>query len=710
MRTPRRPAPRGIIVAAEPPRPDLARMLRARRVAVIGASERNPFSAPVIRNLDHFGFKGDVLLVNPRGEPVNGRPTLRSPRELDGPIDAAFVCVPSANVIEVVREAAEAGVTGFVIVSSGFAETGPEGVRQQGLLRNIAAERGVTLLGPNALGFLNYVDGVALSVLERENFRGSFGIASVSGSVGGYLAKVAHLQGVGLSHVVLAGNEAGATIADVLDFLVDDPETRSIGVFLEAIYDPERFARAAERALRANKPIVMLKAGASENTARLAAAHTGALVGDDRVFDAAAREMGVCRVDSYEDLIATAVLLEKVGPVARSGVAALTISGGSGEILSDLAGAAGVDFPVFSESIRPAMDAIVSGFGQTHNPLDLTGAALRDIGLWERLLKTIAEDERIGLALCIWDVPIGGEPEWMAETLRSIARGYAAYPAAPPLIATVTEPVSKFGRRALAEAGLPGAIPGLKPAVAALAQHGRWSRRALDPRPVGLFRAERTTTVTERPTGESALLDWLETQSVPVTPRRLAADAAAAVRAAEAIGYPVALKLASPDVAHKSEVGGVRLDLSDADAVRAAFAAIVGGPLGTARIDGVTVSPMRSHAIELIVSVTRDPVWGPMLALGLGGIWVEIFGDSALLPLPVNTAQIVAALRGLKAAPLFDGARGRPVIDLAPVAHAIASFAQAALALGPELAALEINPLAVSPDRAEAMDALALWA
>jgi len=710
MHTPRPPEPRETIVAAEAARPDIARMLRAKRIAVIGASERNPFSAPVIRNIDHFGFKGDVLLVNPKGEPVNGRPTLRSPRELDGPIDAAFVCVPSANVIDVVVEAAQAGVTGFVVVSSGFAETGAEGQRQQEMLRDIARERQLALLGPNALGFLNYVDGVALCTLERENFRGSFGIASVSGSVGGYLAKVAHLQGVGLSHVVLAGNEAGTTIADVVDFLVDDPETRSIAVFLEAVYDPERFARAAERALRMQKPIVMLKAGAAENTARLAAAHTGALVGDDRAFDAAAREMGVCRVDSYEDLVATATLLQHTGPVARTGVAALTISGGSGEILSDLAGAAGVDFPAFSETIRPALDTIVSGFGQTHNPLDLTGAALRDTGLWERLLTTIARDEAIGLPMCIWDVPVGGEAEWMAETLRSISRGYAAYPSAPPLIATVTEPVTAFGRKALTEAGLPGAICGLKPAVAALVQHARWSKRALDPRPVSLFGTPAPALpAAERPVGEAALLDWLAARGVPVTPRRLAADAEAAVAAAEAIGYPVALKLASPDIAHKSEVGGVRLDLGDADAVREAFAAIMAGSLGDARIDGVVVSPMRRHPVELLLSVTRDPVWGPMLALGLGGIWVELLGDSVLLPLPADGPRIVAALRSLRAAPLFDGARGRTPIDLERVAAVIATFAEAAMALGPDLVALEVNPLAVSPDRAEAMDALALW-
>jgi acetate---CoA ligase (ADP-forming) len=690
-------------------RPNVARMLRAKRIAVIGASERNHFSAPVIRNIDHFGFKGDVLLVNPKGEPVNGRPTLKSPRELDGPIDAAFVCVPSANVLEVVQEAAEAGVKGFVIVSSGFAETGAEGKRQQEAIAEVARKHGATLMGPNALGYLNYVDGVPLCVLERENFRGNFGIASVSGSVGGYLAKAAQLQGVGLSHMVLAGNEAGVTIADVVEFLVDDPETHAIGVFLEAVHNPDHFAQAAERALRMKKPIIMLKAGASENTARLAAAHTGALVGDDKAFDAAAREMGVCRVDSYEDMLAAATLLSHTGPRAKTGVAALTISGGSGEILSDLAGAAGVNFPEFSESIRPAMDEIVSAFGQTHNPLDVTGAAMRDFSLWERLLKTIAKDESIGLPMCIWDAPVGGEADWMKLTLESIARGYADYESVPPLITTVVEPVNAYGRKALLDAGIPGAICGLKPAVAALAQHARWSKRALDPRPVSLFGKQGAKVSAEKPEGEGALLKWLGDRGVPVTPRILAADAEAAVAAAERVGYPVVLKLSSPDIAHKTEVGGVKLNLADAAAVRAAFAAIMEPDFGAARIEGVAVSPMRTQALELIMSVSVDPVWGPMLALGLGGIWVEVLRDSVLLPLPADAAWIEQALRSLKAAPLFDGARGKPAVNVARVAAAVATFADAAQELGPDLVALEVNPLAVFPDGAEAMDALAIW-
>lgn len=688
----------------------LARMFRARRVAVIGASERNPFSAPVIRNFDRFGYAGEVLLVNPRGEPVHGRATLRHVRELDGPIDAAFVCVPSAAVLQTVADACEAGVTGFVIVSSGFAEAGDDGRRQQEALRRLADERGVALLGPNALGFVNFVDGVPLSVLERKNRRGSFGIASVSGSVGGYLGKIAELQGIGLSHMVLAGNEAGATIADILDFLVDDPDTRSIGVFLEAVYDPARFARAAERALRAHKPIVMLKAGADANTARLAAAHTGALVGEDRVFDAAAREMGVCRVDSYEDMIATAMLLEVTGPIARPGVAALTISGGSGEILSDLAGAAGVSFPPFSPPVRAALEPIVSSFGAANNPLDVTGAALADPGLWERVLTAIAADEEIGLALCIWDLPSGRDEAWMTATLEAISRGYAGYGRAPPLIGTVVEPSTEFARETLAAAGLPGAIAGLKPAVTALAHLAAWSRRALDPRAVALFRAPALPPPARRPIGERALLDWLGERGVPVTPGVVAGDAGAAAAAADRFGYPVALKVAAPAIAHKSDIGGVKLGLADAAGVRAAFAEIMASCSGVGPIDGVIVSPMRDVGLELIVALTRDPVWGPMLVLGLGGIWVELLDDAAMLPVPVDRRRVADALRSLKAAKLFAGARGRQAIDVEAVAAAIVAIADAAAGLGPELLALEINPLAILRDRVEAMDALAVWA
>lgn len=684
-------------------------MFRAQRVAVIGASERNPFSAPVIRNFDRFGFQGEVLLVNPRGEPVQGRTTLRSVRELDGTIDAAFVCVPSSLVRQTVEEACDAGVTGFVIVSSGFAETGSDGARQQEALRQLARDRSVALLGPNALGFVNFVDNVPLSVLERQNRRGSFGIASVSGSVGGYLAKVADLQGVGLSHMVLAGNEAGVTIADVLDFLVDDDDTRSIGVFLEAVYDPERFARAAERALRAQKPIVLLKAGRSANTAQLAAAHTGALVGEDRVFDAVARELGICRVDSYEDLIATARLLEATGPVARPGVAALTISGGSGEVLSDLAGSAGVAFPAFSPPVRAELDGIVSGFGTACNPLDLTGAALADPGLWQRLLTVIAADPDIGVTVCIWDLPLGDEPEWMVQTLAAISAGYAAHQQVPPLVTTVAEPVSAVGQQALEKAGLPGSIAGLKAASTALAHLRDWSGRALDSRPLSLcLPGAHAPRIAARPHGERALMKWIGRYGAPIIPTRFAADAEAAVTAAEEIGLPVALKIVAPALGHKSDIGGVALGLSDAAAVRRAFEEMM-ARCTAHHPEGVSVSPMRTPSAELLVAITRDPVWGPMLVLGLGGIWVELLDDTVMLPLPAAHEQVVAALRSLKAAALFDGARGRPPLDVDGIAAAILPIAEAALALGPDLTAFEVNPLAVLPNRVEAMDAWAEW-
>ncbi|RVT89139.1 CoA-binding protein [Sphingomonas crocodyli] len=706
MPTPNRPEPPLTSVDADARiRANFAKMLRAKRVAVLGASARNQFSAPVIANLDRLGFTGHVQLVNPKGEPIGDRPVLRSIADLEGPVDAAFVCVPQSAVIDTVAEAAAAGVTGFVVVSSGFAEAGAEGRALQDRLAAVAREHQVALLGPNGLGFINYVDRVPMCVLGRPVRTGGLGIASVSGSVGGYLTKVAMLQGVGVSHMILTGNEAGITIADVVDFLVDDPDTTSIAVFLEAIYDPRRFAAAAERALKARKPIVVLKAGASEATARLAAAHTGALLGDDRVFDAVAAELGLSRVYSYEDLIATAALLGQVGPVAKPGVAALTVSGGSGEILSDLAGAAGVAFPPFSPDVQAALEATVSAFGQTHNPLDLTGAALADPLLWERCLTAIAADETIGLTLCLWDPPIGPTEGWIKTSLESIARGYAAYPATPPLVALVAEPMTDYGHDALRDAGIPGAIAGLKPAVTALAQLAPWSGRVLEDRPVSLFAD--IGDGTDRPRHDRALLDRLGELGAPVVPGTIVEDAEAAVRVAEGFGYPVALKLVAPDLQHKTEVGGVRLNLADADAIHEAFAAL--SAIDQEGIEGIAVSPMRKLDAELLVAISHDPSWGPVLTLGLGGIWVEVMDDVRLLPLPADARRIEAALRSLRGAPLLTGARGRPPVDLAAASQAIERIAAAALALGPDLSLLEINPLGISGEGAEALDALALW-
>jgi acyl-CoA synthetase (NDP forming) len=688
-------------------RAGLTRMLHARRVAIIGASERNPFAAPVLGNLERIGFSGEIVLVNPRGEPINGRPVLRSAAELDAGIDAAFVCVPQAMVLDTVEEAASAGVTGFVVVASGFAEVGAEGAAQQQRLREIISRYDLTLLGPNSLGFVNYVDRISLSVIGNCGPSGSIGIASVSGSVGSYLEKALVSQGLGISHLVLTGNEAGLTIADAIDFLVDDPATLSIAVFLETVYDPKHFAAAAQRALIARKPIVVIKAGASDGTARLVAAHTGALVGDDRVFDAVAAELGISRVDCYEDMIATAALLSAVGPTDRPGVAALTISGGSGEILSDLANAAGVSFPPFSAPVRAQLDASVSAFGQSHNPLDVTGAGLRDPELWERCLKAIAADETIGLTLCLWDPPAAASQGWMGQTLAAITRGYSAYSAVPPLVQAVAEPVTEYGKQALLAAGIPGAIGGLKPAINALARLHSWSARIRDPRPVCLF-AEPAPSSLARPRHERALLDALSAQGANIIPGVVAVNEDAAVAAAESFGYPVALKIVVPNLAHKTEIGGVRLKVGNARDLRSAFAELM-AIQGVGELEGVAVSPMREIEAELLVAVSFDPTWGAMLTLGMGGIWVEAFNDTQLLPLPANASQIERALRSLRAAPLLTGGRGRAALDLDAIVAAIQKIVEAALQFGPSLTLLEINPLAISAAGVEVLDALALW-
>jgi acyl-CoA synthetase (NDP forming) len=303
------------------------------------------------------------------------------------------------------------------------------------------------------------------------------------------------------------------------------------------------------------------------------------------------------------------------------------------------------------------------------------------------------------------------------ETFRAIVHGYKAFPAAPPLVSAVMSSVSDEGRQSMLEAGLPGMIFGLKVVAMALRHLRTWSVRVLEERPSVVFAAPALHAAdlpalapADRPQGERALLDWLASRGVPVTPGVQARDQDAAVRAAAKFGYPVVLKLAAPDVLHKSEVGGVKLNLGDETSVRAAFDEITASRVGGARIDGVIVSPMRRNELEMLVSVIRDSTWGPMLTLGLGGIWVEVLRDIVMVPLPVDRARVVAALETLKAAPLFKGARGRPRFEITRLADAIVAITQAAMAMGPELRALEINPLAISPVGAEAMDTLALWA
>jgi len=691
--------------------PDLSRLLRARSVTLIGASDNNPWCAMVARGLAAGGFEGPVHLVNARGNQALGRETVRSCTDLPE-VDAAFIAVPAAAIGAAIEDMAAAGISHGVVVTSGFAELGGEGKRAEERLFGRAAELGVTLMGPNSLGFANLVDKVCLSAIPLRPALPSSGVALVSqsGATSAMLYSFAHQQGIGLTHSVALGNEAMIDLCDVVEFLLDDERVKAVAIFAESIRDAGRFRAIAERALKARKPIVVQKVGVGELTAAVAQAHTGALVGDDRVFQAACDAYGVMRASSIEDLIVTAGLLASTGPIdAEKGFALISASGGACEIAADGGELAGVPFPPFADATRDRLGEVISAYGATHNPFDITGAVMAKPEMYADAVRAIGMDGQFGLIGLITEV---GESEAATSPaslgmIRATARGLADIDVPVVLIQQYLKPVSEFGRTVLAEHGLPALTGGLDHAMRALGRLWHWSRRVALPPPTA---TTATASSAELPRGERATLEFLSGHGVPVIPQRVVRTTHEAAAAAAEIGGSLALKILSPDIAHKTEVGGVALHVPPEEA-GAAFERILASArtkCPDAEIQGALVSPMREEGVDLIVGVVRDPVWGLAIAVGLGGIWVELLKDSALRLLPVSRGEARDMLLSLKAAPLLTGYRGTPALDIDRIAEAIVGIGNAAIALGHGLEALEVNPLRVTAACPEALDALAV--
>ena len=696
----------------------LTTLFRPRSVALVGASDKSTFSILAYNNLVQFGLSERTYLVNRRGAETHGRATTRSCAEIGEPVDVAFLMVPQAGTLDAMSDAAAAGIRNAVILSSGYGEAGEAGRVAQAELVAHAESLGMVLLGPNHLGFANFTEGIPVTSIPGLPAEGGpVALLSQSGASSSAMLDFATMVNVGLSYMVTLGNEAMITAGHVLDFLVDDPGTRAVAVFMETVRDPEVFRRAARRAAAAGKAVVVLKAGSSELSARTAAAHTGALVGDDRVIDAIFADLGVIRVDSIEDMLITAGAAAALGRLAKPGIGIVSISGGACDIVADRAADLGAQLPEIAAATRDALGEIMPDYGTVQNPLDVTGAAVIDPTIFTRAVGVMSRDPAVGVVGVINGVPWfdDGRPYVAQRLVDAIGAGMTEAACPTVYINQVMQPITGYTRTIMAQAGVPYVIPGLRQAVVALRNVGWWSDATRDaelgapvagaiPVPRGAPRQGQWS--------EDAARRLLLDAGIPVVPARLVTSGDDAVKAAAEFGGPVCLKVVSPQILHKTDIGGVRLDVpADEDAVRAAFSAVAtaAARVDGASVEGVLVSPMRKGGTELLVGVVRDPHWGPMLAVAIGGVLVEVLKDSALAPLPVTPGQARALLDKLRGRAVFDGVRGAAPADRDALAAVIARVGDLALALGDDLESLEINPLRVDGAAVEALDAVVTW-
>jgi acyl-CoA synthetase (NDP forming) len=693
----------------------LTSLFRPRSVALVGASDKSAFSQIAYHNLVKFGFAERTYLVSRRGTQTHGQPTVSSCAQIGEQVDVAYLMVPQAGLLEALDDAAAAGIRNACVLSAGYAEAGEAGLAAQAELVRHAAGLGMVLLGPNHLGFANLTDGVPVcSIPGLPAESGPVALLSQSGASSSAMVDFATMANVGLSYLVTLGNEAMITAGHVLDYLVDDPGTQAIAVFMETVRDPDTFRRAARRAVQAGKAIVVLKAGSSALSARTAAAHTGALVGDDRVIDAVFADLGVIRVDSIEDMLITAGAAAALGRLDRPGIGIVSISGGACDIVADRADDLGADLPELAPSTRDALAAIMPAYGTVQNPLDVTGAAVIDPTIFTRSIEAMSADPSIGVIGVVNSIPWidTGRPYLGQMFVDAIGAGMRAASCPTAYVNQVMQPVTGYTRASMEKGGVPYVIPGLRQAVVALRNVAWWSEATRTPH------AETPPAPVPVPEPARRRGKWSEHDArtllgdagIPVVPARLAGSAAEAVKAAADFGGPLSVKIVSADILHKSDIGGVVLDVpAGEEAVGAAYRAVIAAAPDGARIDGVLVSPMRRGGTELLVGAVRDPQWGPVLAVAIGGLFVEVLRDSALAPLPVTPGQAGRLLDRLRGRAVLDGVRGAAPADRDALTAVIARIGDLALALGDALESLEINPLLVDGARIEALDAVVTW-
>lgn len=691
----------------------LATLFAPKSIAVIGATDKSPWTGFIAKNFRDFSYQGKIYAINRTGADVLGMAGFTSCEAVGAPIDVAFITVPQSAVLGALNDAAAAGVRNAVLLTSGYGEAGPDGIALQKALVARASELGMNIWGPNSLGFNNVSARTPISAIPvlLPLLPPSIAIVSQSGATASELNEFAHSQNIGTSFVAATGNECQLTLADVVDYLVDHDETRAIAIFAESIRDPQKFEQAAIRARAARKPIVVLKIGRSVLATEVAKAHTGSLAGDDKVFDAVCERLGVIRVFSTEDLIVTAGLLAATGPLPAPGLEFISISGGACTLVADGAEDVGVSLPPHSPDIAEALSAVIPGYGATLNPLDVTGAAVRDEMLFERVLPIAASSPDVGLIAVNIAVPVVEGQATLPGALTAIGRAVTGLDKPAIMVLTTAKTLTDVSRQAIAQHQLPHIICGIDAMLRAAGRAAWWSGQ-IHAAPLPLLFSEgaeamgaaRLALDTER-----AVLDYLAEHAIPVIPAEVISTRAGAEAIRET--GPFVLKIQSKDIAHKTEAGGVRLNVPR-EQVGDAFDSIIAAVTAArpdARIDGVIVSPMRSGGVELLVGVTRDANWGPVITVGFGGILVELVADVAISPLPVTPQQVAAMLAKLRGFRLLQGFRNIPPADMERLCGVIARTGEAALRLGSDLESLEINPILVRGAEIEALDGLASW-
>lgn len=678
---------------------DLDRLLRPRSIAIVGAQpEPASIGGGVLSNLKLFGYQGDLYLVSRSRDEIRGRPCVKSISDLPRGVDVVILIVPQPAIRESVLACIERGAGSVIVYTSGFAEAGEDGRRQQDELAAICREAGMALLGPNCMGYTNYVDGIPLT-FEPVDLRGAgkpgrVAIIAQSGATAANIRFAMHAREIAVSYVIATGNEAVLCAEDFVEHLVEDPDNAVIAVYVEQIRNPQKFLAVSRRARELGKPIVLLHPGSSERGKQAARSHTGALAGDYAAMQTAVRNEAVVLVETTDELFdVTAVLARFPQPVpGQAGF--VTNSGAIRGLCFDFCERVGLPIATLSAEVHAELQALVPSYVHVDNPFDIGTTGFANPAIFGTSTATMLKDPNVGMVLL---AHAGGSPK------MQIAKSDAILPVAatatkPVILCIVGDdyPLDPDFMKAMRESGIPffrsperamramAVISNYADALAATTDRAAEGGPYLSLPPAG--------TVAEH-VGKRILRDL----GIATPEGAMAASADEAVSIADRIGYPVVIKAQAGELAHKSDVGGVIVGIVDDRALRQAWEKLHES-IASARpgltLDGVLVERMARPGLEMVVGVRRDPQWGPVVLVGLGGVWIEALADIRLLPADISHARAMTEIGRLKAAKLLGPFRGQKARDVAAIADVVVKLG-ALMRAAQDILEVDINPLIV---------------
>lgn len=691
----------------------LKTLLSPASIAILGASaELNKVNGRTLRFLLEKGYRGRIFPVNPKYATIAGLPCFPDVAALPETPDLAVIAVPAAHVLSSVRALGKRGCPSAVIFSSGFAEMGEAGRRLEHEIAAAAHESGLRLCGPNCLGLINAWDQVIATFgqfAEGPTPPGPVAFVTQSGAFGTAIAALARRRALGLGYFINTGNECDIDFVEMMRAVLDDERIAVGAGYLEGVRDGAGLKSLAAHALSVGKPLTLTKVGRTVAGEKAAASHTGALAGSDAVFDGVIRGLGVTRARNEEHMLDIVEVLGGCSLPEGRGLGIVTQSGGAGVLMADRAEEMGLVVSELSPQTRAQLASVIPAFGTTGNPVDVTGQFVSDPNLLLDSMRIMMNDPQVHVGI-VWLQLMDAHVDRLVDIFTKIK----ALITKPWVVCWVAAPEAALVKmRGLGIPVLRGAEPAVD-AVAALVRYAQTRRHWLED---ASLRAAMQLPVLNVP-AEAGPVSSLEGQAllqscgVKTADAKLAATAEAAVTAAETLGYPVALKIESPDILHKTEAKGVALNLQDAAAVRSAFAQLVANARqfkSSARINGVLVQSMAAGDVELVIGLKRDATFGPVVMVGLGGVLIEVFKDVVFRAAPVTEGEALRMLDELKSRVVLDGVRGKSPVDKIALAGMISAVSRFGATAGPRLAELDLNPVLAGAQGVTAVDWLMVF-